>query len=150
MYRIFPKREFCFTTSRRFVADPLGPGSFIELSANPFRGKNIDLVIGAESRVFIFGAAVAWPSRGFWPGSQAGQASPQTRISKSYELEYGVDSLEMHEDAIVRGQRVLIVDDVLATGGQNACCELVDHLGGELAGIAVLIELKGLGGREGL
>jgi adenine phosphoribosyltransferase len=66
----------------------------------------------------------------------------------SYDLEYGQDTLEMHEDSIVRGQRVLIVDDVLATGGtMKACCDLVDRLGGELAGIAVLIELVGLNGR---
>jgi adenine phosphoribosyltransferase len=67
----------------------------------------------------------------------------------SYDLEYGKDTLEMHADAIVRGQRVLIVDDVLATGGtMKACCDLVDQLGGELAGIAVLIELAGLNGRS--
>jgi adenine phosphoribosyltransferase len=73
---------------------------------------------------------------------------PHQRISMTYDLEYGTDTLEMHADAIVRGQRVLIVDDVLATGGtMKACCDLVDRLGGELAGIAVLIELVGLNGR---
>jgi adenine phosphoribosyltransferase len=145
----FPKKGILFHDITPLLADPSGLALSIELLANPFRGKNVDLVIGAESRGFIFGAAVACAiSAGFGLVRKPGKL-PHKRISKSYELEYGVDSLEMHEDAIVRGQRILIVDDVLATGGtMNACCELVDHLGGELAGIAVLIELKGLGGRE--
>ena len=73
---------------------------------------------------------------------------PHKRVAMTYDLEYGKDTLEMHADAIVAGQRVLIVDDVLATGGtMKACCDLVKHLGGELAGVAVLIELEALGGR---
>src|SRR5271163_24057 len=74
---------------------------------------------------------------------------PHKRVSMTYDLEYGTDTLEMHADSIIEGQRVLIVDDVLATGGtMKACINLVKHLGGELAGIAVLIELAGLNGRE--
>jgi adenine phosphoribosyltransferase len=121
----------------------------IELLANPFRGKGIDLVVGAESRGFIFGTAVAcFLSAGFGLVRKPGKL-PHKRISMSYDLEYGKDTLEMHADAIVKGQRILIVDDVLATGGtMKACCDLVDSLGGELAGIAVLIELAGLNGRE--
>jgi adenine phosphoribosyltransferase len=106
-------------------------------------------VIGAESRGFIFGTAVACClSAGFGLVRKPGKL-PYQKISMSYDLEYGKDTLEMHADAIVKGQRVLIVDDLLATGGtMRACIDLVKQLGGEIAGAAVLIELAGLGGRE--
>ena len=117
--------------------------------ANPFRGKNIDLVVGAESRGFIFGTAVACClSAGFVIVRKPGKL-PHKTISRSYDLEYGKDALEMHADAIVKGQRVLIVDDLLATGGtMKACCDLVTDLGGQIAGIATLIELSDLAGRQ--
>src|SRR5204862_4596615 len=113
------------------------------------RGKNIDLVVGAESRGFIFGTAVACClSAGFAVVRKPGKL-PFKKVSMSYSLEYGKGTLEMHEDSIVRGQRVLIVDDVLATGGtMKACCDLVKQLGGELVGVAVLIELTFLEGRK--
>jgi adenine phosphoribosyltransferase len=119
------------------------------LLANPFRGKNIDLVVGAESRGFIFGTAVACClSAGFVIVRKPGKL-PHKRIAMTYDLEYGKDTLEMHADSIVKGQRVLVVDDLLATGGtMKACCDLVTQLGGEIAGIAVLIELAGLRGRD--
>ena len=145
----FPKPGILFRDITPLLADPCGLALSIELLANPFRGKNIDLVVGAESRGFIFGTAVACAlSAGFVIVRKPGKL-PHKRISKSYDLEYGQDSLEMHADAIVADQRVLIVDDVLATGGtMKACCELVHHLGGKVAGIAVLIELSFLRGRE--
>src|SRR5271169_4033487 len=144
----FPKKGILFRDITPLLADASGLALAVELLANPFRGKNIDLVVGAESRGFIFGTAVACClSAGFALVRKPGKL-PHKRISMSYDLEYGQDTLEMHSDAIVRGQRVLIVDDVLATGGtMGACCDLVDQLGGELAGIAVLIELAGLNGR---
>ncbi|HEX4123448.1 MAG TPA: adenine phosphoribosyltransferase [Tepidisphaeraceae bacterium] len=147
----FPKKGILFRDITPLLADPAGLALSIELLANPFRGKRIDLVVGAESRGFIFGTAVACClSAGFVLVRKPGKL-PSAKISKSYDLEYGKDSLEMHSDAIVKGQRVLLVDDLLATGGtMGACCELVEHLGGEIAGIAVLIELAGLGGREKL
>ena len=121
------------------------------LLANPFRGKNIDLVVGAESRGFIFGTAVACClSAGFVLVRKPGKL-PHKRIAMTYDLEYGTDTLEMHADSIVAGQRVLIVDDLLATGGtMKACCDMVTQLGGTVAGIAVLIELAGLNGRAKL
>ena len=145
----YPKPGILFRDITPLLADPPGLALAIELMANPFRGKNIDLVVGAESRGFIFGTAVACClSAGFVIVRKPGKL-PSKRISKSYDLEYGTDTLEMHADAIVKGQRVLIVDDLLATGGtMKACCDLVKQLGGEIAGIAVLIELEGLGGRE--
>ena len=145
----FPKPGILFHDITPLLADPSAMALSIELMANPFRGKGIDLVVGAESRGFIFGTAVAMClSAGFALVRKPGKL-PHQRISMSYDLEYGTDTLEMHADAIVKGQHVLIVDDVLATGGtMKACCDLVDRLGGELAGIAVLIELVALKGRD--
>ena len=144
----FPKPGILFRDITPLLSDPSALALSIELMANPFRGKHIDLVVGAESRGFIFGTAVAcFLSAGFALVRKPGKL-PHKRISMTYDLEYGKDTLEMHADAIVRGQRILIVDDVLATGGtMKACCDLVDSLGGELAGIAVLIELTALTGR---
>jgi adenine phosphoribosyltransferase len=145
----FPKKGILFRDITPLLADPAGLALAIELLANPFRGKNIDLVVGAESRGFIFGTAVACClSAGFVLVRKPGKL-PHQRISRSYDLEYGQDTLEMHADAIVRGQRVLVVDDLLATGGtMKACCDLVKQLGGDIVSAAVLIELAGLGGRE--
>ena len=147
----FPKPGIVFRDITPLLADPSGLALSVELLANPFRGKNIDLVVGAESRGFIFGTAVACClSAGFVVVRKPGKL-PHKRVSMSYDLEYGKDTLEMHADAIVKGQRVLIVDDVLATGGtMKACCDLVKHLGGELCGVAVLIELTDLKGRDKL
>jgi adenine phosphoribosyltransferase len=147
----FPKPGILFRDITPMLANPSGLALAIELLANPFRGKNIDLVVGAESRGFIFGTAVACClSAGFVLVRKPGKL-PHKRIAMSYELEYGTDTLEMHADAIIKGQRVLIVDDLLATGGtMKACCDLVTKLGGTVAGIAVLIELHGLNGRAKL
>lgn len=145
----FPKPGVLFRDITPLLADPGGLALSIELLSNPFRGKGIDVVVGAESRGFIFGTAVACAiSAGFQLVRKPGKL-PHKKVSMRYDLEYGTDTLEMHEDAIVRGQRVLIVDDVLATGGtMKACCDLVRHLGGEIAGVAVMIELEALGGRK--
>jgi adenine phosphoribosyltransferase len=145
----FPKPGILFRDISPLLSDPSGLALSIELLANPFRGKNIDLVVGAESRGFIFGTAVACClSAGFSLVRKRGKL-PFKKVSMTYDLEYGQDTLEMHADSIVRGQRVLIVDDVLATGGtMKACCDLVKQLGGEIVGVAVLIELVGLGGRK--
>ena len=147
----FPKPGILFRDITPLLANPSGLALAVELLANPFRGQNIDLVVGAESRGFIFGTAVAYClSAGFVVVRKPGKL-PHKRISMSYDLEYGKDTLEMHADAIVKGQRVLIVDDLLATGGtMKACCDLVEKLGGSIAGIAVLIELVGLQGRRKL
>jgi adenine phosphoribosyltransferase len=145
----FPKKGILFRDITPLLADPSGLALAIELMANPFRGKGVDLVVGAESRGFIFGTAVACClSAGFVLVRKPGKL-PHHKIAMSYDLEYGKDTLEMHADAIVRGQRVLVVDDLLATGGtMKACCDLVEQLGGIVMGAAVLIELKGLGGKE--
>src|SRR3954469_9987651 len=144
----FPKKGVLFRDITPLLSDPSGLALSIELLANPFRGKNVDLVVGAESRGFIFGTAVACClSAGFVLVRKPGKL-PHKKVSKTYDLEYGKDTLEMHADAIVKGQRVLIVDDVLATGGtMKACCDLVGGLGGDIVGVAVLTELLGLAGR---
>lgn len=147
----FPEPGILFRDITPMLADPKGLALAIELLANPFRGEGIDLVVGAESRGFIFGTAVAQClSAGFGLIRKPGKL-PRNRVSRAYELEYGRNTLEMHEDAIRGGQRVLICDDVLATGGtMKASIELVEQLGGVVAGVAVLIELEALGGRKQL
>src|SRR3954462_3549721 len=113
----FPKPGILFRDITPLLADPPGLALAIELLANPFRGQKIDLVVGAESRGFIFGTAVACClSAGFVLVRKPGKL-PHKRISMTYDLEYGRTRLEMHADASVNGQRVLIVDDLLATGG---------------------------------
>ena len=147
----FPKPGINFRDITPLLADPSGLALSVELLANPYRGKYIDLVVGAESRGFIFGTAVACClSAGFGLVRKPGKL-PYKRVSKTYDLEYGTDTLEMHADGVIEGQRVLIVDDLLATGGtMTACVDLVKSLGGEVVGVAVLIELLGLGGRDKL
>jgi adenine phosphoribosyltransferase len=147
----FPKKGILFRDITPLLADPSGIALAVELLANPFRGKNIDLVVGAESRGFIFGTAVACClSAGFVLVRKPGKL-PHKKVSMTYDLEYGTDTLEMHEDSILKDQRVLIVDDLLATGGtMKACCELVEGIGGKVVGLAVLIELAGLRGRDRL
>jgi adenine phosphoribosyltransferase len=145
----FPKPGILFRDITPMLADPSGLALAVELMANPFRGKGIDLVVGAESRGFIFGTAVACClSAGFALVRKTGKL-PHECISMAYNLEYGQDALQMHADSVRPGQRVLICDDVLATGGtMKACCDMVSQLGGQIAGIAVLIELMALGGRR--
>ena len=145
----FPKPGVLFRDITPLLADPQGLALSIELLANPFRGKGIDVVVGAESRGFIFGTAVACAISAGFQVVRKPKKLPFKVVSMTYDLEYGTDTLEMHSDAIQPGQRVLIVDDVLATGGtMKACVDLVKQLGGEIAGVAVMIELEFLKGRE--
>ncbi|HMD55644.1 MAG TPA: adenine phosphoribosyltransferase [Phycisphaerae bacterium] len=145
----FPKPGIIFKDITPLLKDPAGLALAVELMANPFRGKKIELVVGAESRGFIFGTAVAQAlSCGFVPIRKP-RKLPAEKISHTYDLEYGQDTLEVHKDAVVKDQRCLIVDDLLATGGtMDACCQLVEKLGGSVSGIAILIELTFLKGRE--
>ena len=116
-----------------------------------YNNSDIDLIIGAESRGFIFGTAVANAlSVGFVPIRKPGKL-PHKVVRREYALEYGTDALEIHEDGLRAGQRVLVVDDLLATGGTlEACCKLVCELRATIVGVAVLIELQDLGGRQRL
>jgi adenine phosphoribosyltransferase len=144
----FPKPGIVFKDITPLLANPSALAFAVEVLCNPFRGQNIQAVVGAESRGFIFGTAIAQAlSCGFIPVRKPGKL-PTTKVALTYDLEYGQDTLEIHKDAIRPGQRCLIVDDLLATGGtMKACCDLVHMLGGEIIGIAVLIELAFLKGR---
>jgi adenine phosphoribosyltransferase len=147
----FPKPGIVFKDITPLLADPGSLALAVEMLAQPFRGRHVDLVVGAESRGFIFGTAVAQAlSAGFVPIRKPGKLPCETR-KVTYQLEYGTDSLEIHLDAVKPGQRVVMVDDLLATGGTMvACCDLVKSLGGDILGIAVLIELAFLKGRDKL
>ncbi len=147
----WPKPGIVFKDITPLLKDPAGLAMAVEQMVNPFRGKGIELVAGAESRGFIFGTAIAQAlSAGFIPIRKPAKLPAKTR-SIEYELEYGTDRLEIHADAIDRGQRVLMVDDLLATGGtMKACCDLLSQCGADLVGITVLIELTFLPGREKL
>lgn len=147
----FPKPGIIYKDITPLLLCPAGLSLAVEYLTQPFRKQNVDIVAGAESRGFIFGTAVARNlSSGFVPIRKPGKLPFNTR-RESYDLEYGSDHLEIHEDAIVPGIRVLMVDDLLATGGtMEACCRLIESLGGEIVGIAFLIELAFLNGRERL
>lgn len=147
----WPKPGVVFKDITPLLRDPAGLAMAVEQMANPFRGKGVELVCGAESRGFIFGTAIAQAlSAGFVPIRKP-KKLPHQRHSITYDLEYGSDSLEIHRDAVHPGQRVLMVDDLLATGGtMKACCDLIDQMGGEIVGVTVLIELMFLDGRRRL
>jgi adenine phosphoribosyltransferase len=147
----FPKPGILFKDITPLLRDPAGLAMAVELMASPFRGKGVELVCGAESRGFIFGTAIAQAlSAGFVPIRKPGKL-PSDIHSIEYGLEYGTDKLEIHKDAVAEGQPVLMVDDLLATGGtMKACCSLIERLGGRIAGTTVLIELTALNGRQKL
>src|SRR5262245_15608134 len=145
----FPKPGILFYDITTLLKDAAGLRAAIDSIATPFKGQSIELVVGIESRGFILGAAVADRlGAGFAPVRKPGKL-PSTTLKANYSLEYGTDSLEIHNDAVEKGQRVLIVDDLLATGGTaRAAADLVTTLGGDVRAIAVFIELAALGGRE--
>lgn len=147
----FPKPGIMFRDITPLLADPAALALSIELMSNRYRGKGVDIVVGAESRGFIFGTAVACAiSAGFVPVRKPGKL-PGTTLSCDYDLEYGSGSLHMHDDGILKDQRVLLVDDLLATGGTlRACADMVTRSGGKIVGISVLIELASLKGRQTL
>jgi adenine phosphoribosyltransferase len=147
----FPKAGILFYDVTTLLRDPAGFKLAIDAMSEPYLGAGVALVVGIESRGFILGAAVADRiGAGFVPVRKVGKL-PHTSIRVTYDLEYGTDSLEMHSDAVEPGQRVLIVDDLLATGGTaRATVDLVRRLGGDVHGIAVLIELGALNGRDKL
>ena len=147
----FPKPGIVFYDVTTLLRDPVGLKATIDRLSAPYTGKGIDVVIGIESRGFILGAPVAERiGAGFIPVRKPGKL-PAKVVKQSYDLEYGQDALEIHADAIEKGQRVLIVDDVLATGGTAAAAAaLVQKLGGDLHGLAFLVELLFLNGRAKL
>jgi adenine phosphoribosyltransferase len=147
----FPKPGILFYDVTTLLKDREGFQMAVEEMAAPHRQARVDLVVGIESRGFIFGSAVADRlNTGFAPVRKPGKLPSQTRRA-SYALEYGTDALEIHDDAVQAGQRVLVVDDLLATGGTAAATvSLVRGLGADVVGVQFLIELLALKGRERL
>jgi len=147
----FPKPGILFYDVTTLLKDREGFGLALDAMVQPYKAGTIDLVVGIESRGFIFGAAIADRLKaGFAPVRKLGKLPYKARRA-SYSLEYGNDSLELHEDATAKGQRVLIVDDLLATGGTAAATVgLVRGLGADVVAVQFLIELTGLEGRNKL
>lgn len=147
----FPKPGILFYDITTLLNDRQGFADSIGALVTPFRGQRVDQVVGIESRGFILGGAVAQAlGVGFVPIRKKGKL-PARCIGEDYSLEYGAHTLEIHEDAVAPGQRALVIDDVLATGGTaKAAANLVRRIGGEVVGLAFLIELNFLNGREKL
>jgi adenine phosphoribosyltransferase len=147
----FPREGIVFKDITPLLLHPEALEHTIELLANYAREREVDVVVAAEARGFILGAALAARAgAGFIPARKPGKL-PAATDSVQYALEYGVDALEMHSDALAGGTRVLVHDDLLATGGTaGAVCELVERAGAEVVGCAFVIELGFLPGRERL
>lgn len=147
----FPKPGILFRDITTLVQNKDAFKKTVDLLSKKYKGKGFDKVVGVEARGFIFGASVALKiGAGFVPVRKKGKL-PYKTISTTYELEYGTDTLEIHKDAITPGEKILIIDDLLATGGTiKAVTELVNQLGGKIAGIGFVIELVDLKGKEKL
>lgn len=147
----FPHEGILFRDVTTLFADPRGFRMAVDQLLHPYAGLRFDKVVGLEARGFILGGAVAHQlSAGFVPIRKKGKL-PGAVISEEYKLEYGEAIVEIHDDAILPGERVLLVDDLLATGGTaEAGIKLVERLGGEIIGCAFIIDLPDLGGRKKL
>lgn len=145
----FPKKGILFYDITTLLKDRVGFATLIDALSEHYLNAQIDTVLAIEARGFIFGPALAYRlNAGFVPIRKPGKLPAET-VKWSYELEYGLDTLEIHKDAIRRGQRVIIVDDLLATGGTaNACVQLGKSLGAEIAGLGFVVELDFLNGRK--
>ncbi len=145
----FPHEGIMFRDVTTLFADPRGFRMAVDQMLHPYAGQPIDKVVGLEARGFILGGAIAHQlSLGFVPIRKKGKL-PGATISEAYTLEYGEAVVEIHDDAIQPGERVLVVDDLLATGGTAAAgIKLIERLGGEIIGCAFVIDLPELGGRE--
>jgi len=147
----FPKAGVMFRDITPLLLNPAAFDGALRRMAEPYAEGDVDLIVGAESRGFIFAAPLALRlDAGFVPIRKKGKL-PADTLSVTYDLEYGTDTVEMHTDAVRHGSRVLMVDDLLATGGTMAAsCKMVEEAGGEIVGVEFLIELAFLGGRAKL
>jgi len=145
----FPKKGIVFKDITPLLQNPSGLKEVVNKITDHYENQKIDVIVGAEARGFLFGPAVAINlDAGFVPVRKPGKL-PYETASETYELEYGTDTLEIHRDAIKAGDNVLMVDDLLATGGTMAAsCRLVESLGGKIAGCAFIIELGFLNGKD--
>lgn len=147
----FPKPGIMFKDITPLLKDPKAFSSITQLFYDRFQNASVDKIVGIESRGFIFGSALSLQlGKGFVPVRKAGKL-PWTKISEEYVLEYGKDKLEMHADALSPGDRVLVMDDLLATGGTaEAVCKMVEKQGAQIISLAFVVELDFLKGREKL
>ena len=147
----FPHEGIMFRDVTTLFADPRGFRMCIDQMLHPYAGQPIDKVVGLEARGFILGGAIAHQlGTGFVPVRKKGKL-PGTTISQDYKLEYGEAIVEIHDDAIDAGERILVVDDLLATGGTaEAGIKLIERLGGDIVGCSFIVDLPELGGREKL
>ena len=147
----FPHEGIMFRDVTTLFADPRGFRMAIDQMLHPYAGQRIDKVVGLEARGFILGGAIAHQlGSGFVPIRKKGKLPGRT-ISQDYKLEYGEANVELHDDAIQAGERILLVDDLLATGGTaEAGIKLVERLGGEIVGCSFIVDLPALGGRDKL
>ncbi len=147
----FPKPGILFKDITPLLQDPEALRIACDLLVQPFRDGDVSVVVGIESRGFIFGPSVAVALRtGFVPARKGGKL-PWDTVGETYDLEYGTDQVELHRDAVRPGDRVLIVDDLIATGGTaGATANLVQRMGGEVVGLSFLLELTLLAGRKQL
>lgn len=145
----FPKEGIIFKDITPLLQNKDAFRQAVDQMCDKYKDTHIDVVVGVEARGFIFGAAVAYKlGRGFIPIRKPGKL-PFDTVSKTYALEYGQDTVEVHKDAFESGKKVLVVDDLLATGGTvGAVCELIEQVGGDIIGISFLIELTFLNGIE--
>jgi adenine phosphoribosyltransferase len=147
----FPKPGILFYDITTLLKDADGFRSTIDALSTHYKDTGVDLVLGIEARGFIFAPALAYALKAGFVPVRKPKKLPAARATISYDLEYGQDTLEMHKDAILPGTRVLIVDDLLATGGTaRATAQLVEMMGGKVIGIGIVIELTFLNGREKL
>jgi len=147
----WPKKGIMFRDITTLLKDPVGLKLVIDDLVKRYKEKKIDVVVGIDSRGFILGGAVAYLlGKGFVPVRKKGKLPAET-VAETYELEYGTDTIEIHKDAITKGQNVLIVDDLVATGGTAlAACRLVEKLGGKVVECAFIVDLPDIGGRKKL
>ena len=147
----FPKKGILFRDITTALKDKIALKQTVDYLAEQFKNEQIDYVVGLESRGFIYGMPLAYLfGAGFVPVRKPNKLPAET-LSENYELEYGTDTIEIHADALQKGDKVLIVDDLLATGGTaSAACNLVKRTGADIVGCAFVIELDDLGGRKKL
>ncbi len=147
----FPKKGIVFRDITTLLKDKEAYRQYIDIVYERYKGQHIDKVVGIESRGFIAGGALAYRlGAGFVPVRKPGKL-PAEKIRQEYQLEYGSDAVEIHRDAISKGERILLHDDLLATGGTiEAACKLVEQLGGRIVGLSFLIELPFLQPRKRL
>lgn len=147
----FPKEGIIFRDITTLIQDPEGLRLVVDELAERYSNKDIDIIAGIEARGFTIGTALAYKlGKGFVLVRKAGKLPSET-VSHEYELEYGTDKIEMHTDAIKRGDRVLVIDDLLATGGTSiAAAKLVEKIGGEVVEMAFIVDLPDVGGREAI